>query len=167
MEIQRLSKSDAAPFQLSLRVRHPSMDPADISQTLNIKAEHSFRAGDPRPSSGGGATGSVHAESYWLGELKPIGPLADISFPMDSRSQMAQRQLNATRNNLTWALSLGASRFLKIHSDLLRRVRAEGGDVSLLVTIHSGEVSSFTLAPEASQILGDLGVAVEFELASE
>lgn len=167
METQRLSKSDSAPFQLSLRIRHPSMDPADISRTFKIKAEHSFRAGDPRPSRGGSPTASVHAASYWLGELTPTGPLADVAFPMDRESQIAQKQLNAVRKSLTWVLSFSASRFLKLHAELLRRVRAEGGDVSLLVTVHSGAVSSFTLAPGASQILGDLGIAVEFDLAGE
>jgi hypothetical protein len=76
----RLSKPDPERFQLSLRIRHPSMDPADISRTLKIEAEHSSRAGGPRTSSTG---------------------------------------------------------------------------------------NSFTLAPEASQLFGDLGIAVEFELASE
>ena len=163
----RLSKPDSEPFQLTLRVRHPSMDPVDISRTLKIEAEHSFRAGGPRTSSSGSATASVHAESYWLGVLKPVVPLADVSFPGDHRSQIAQKQLAAATKGLSWALSLRTSRILGPHADFLRRVRTEGGDVTLLVTISSGEVSSFTLAPETSRLFGDLGIAVEFELASE
>jgi hypothetical protein len=167
MAAKRQSKSDSEPFQLSLRIRHPSMDPDDISSALKIKPEHSFRAGTPRPSSHGGATASVYAESYWLGVLKPVGQLAEMAFPADRESQIAQKQLAVVRNSLSWALSLSTSRLLKLHADLLRRVRTEGGDVSLLVTLHSGEVSSFTLAPGASQVFGDLGIAVEFEFAGE
>ena len=43
----------APPFQLSLRIRHPSMDPADISKELGIEPEHAFRAGQPRHSKSG------------------------------------------------------------------------------------------------------------------
>jgi hypothetical protein len=63
-------------------------------------------------------------------------------------------------------LGLRTSRFFSPHKDF-RRVRSEGGGVTLLVTIYNGKVSSFTLAPEAGQLFGDRGVAVEFELASE
>jgi hypothetical protein len=163
----RLSKPDREPFQLSLRIRHPSMDPADISRTFKIEAEHSFRAGGPRTSSTGSATASVYSESYWLGVLKPVGPLVDVSFPGDQRSQIAQKQLAQATRSLTWALALRTSRFFTPHKDFLRRVRSEGGEATLLVTIYNGEVSSFTLAPGASQLLGELGIAVEFELASE
>jgi hypothetical protein len=122
----RLSIPDSEPFQLSLRVRHPSMDPADLSRTFKIEAEHSFRAGGPRTSSIGSATASVYSESYWLGVLKPVGPLVDVSFPGDQRSQIAQKQLAQTRRSLTWALSLSTIRFFSTHKDLLRRVRSEG-----------------------------------------
>jgi hypothetical protein len=167
MEAKRLSKSDSEHFQLSLRVRHPSMDPVDLSRAFKIEAEHSFRAGGSRPSSSSGAPASVHAESYWLGVLKPIGPLVDISFPEDRQSQIAQRQLAATTKSLNWALNLRTSRFLHTHADFLRRIRSEGGNVAFLVTIYTGEASTFTLAPEVSQILGNLGIAVEFELESK
>jgi len=48
MEAQKIPKATPQAYQLSLRIRHPSMDPADISRALNIEAEHSFRAGDSR-----------------------------------------------------------------------------------------------------------------------
>lgn len=71
MEARKLSNPRASPFQRSLRVRHPSLDPAEISRQLRMKAEHCFRAGDPRLSRSGLAPASVHAESYWLGALNP------------------------------------------------------------------------------------------------
>ncbi|HTC16882.1 MAG TPA: hypothetical protein VK695_13860 [Steroidobacteraceae bacterium] len=166
MNSQPQSNPESAPFQLSLRVRHPGMDPAEISRAFAIEAEHSFRAGDARRSSSGVASSSVHVESYWLGELKPRGPLVDVSFPGDDRSKFAQKQLAAARRSLSWALSLSTSQFLAQHAELLRRIRAEGGEVSLLVSIFRDDVNSFTLAPEASRLFGELGITVEFELSS-
>ncbi|MGH9644757.1 MAG: hypothetical protein ACRD3Q_20320 [Terriglobales bacterium] len=116
---------------MSLRIRHPSMDPEEISRGLGIAPEHSFQAGQPRS---GGARGAVHTESYWIGILKPISPV-DLSPFVDQRARMAQKQLDAARLSLTWALSLGAARVLASHKDLLRRIRAEGGEARLLVTI--------------------------------
>ena len=66
MEARRASQP-SYPFQLSLRIRHPSIDPASISHELQIEPEHSFRAGDPRESRS--AVTSVHADSYWLATL--------------------------------------------------------------------------------------------------
>jgi hypothetical protein len=149
MEARRLASSDAEGFQLSVRVRHPSMDPQELSLAFRIEPEHSFRAGGRR-SSAGVAGAAVHSESYWLGVLSPIGEPGDpyAPFPTDHEPQTAQRQLAVIRRSLSLALSLRASRFLSIHADLLRRIRSEGGSVTLLITIYSGDVESFTLAPE-------------------
>jgi hypothetical protein len=164
MEAGRLADTAPEAFQLSLRIRHPSMDPAEISHALGLKPEHSFRAGGARVSSSG--VSSVYSESYWLGVL-PLLHLAEIRnllLPEEGWMKMTQRQVAVAARSLGWALSLSCARFLVGHAEVLRRIRSEGGEVTLLVTVASGEVPSFTLAPDASRILGDLGVAVEFEL---
>ena len=165
MEARRLSKLVAELFQLSLRIRHPSLDPADLSREFRIEAEHSFRAGDPRPSRSGLAPASVHAESYWLGTLNPA---SWIRLPSaDPRLQLAQKGLGAmVGRSLGSALTLTA-RFLRLHAETLQRIRNEGGQISLLVGVPAGEVSSFSLVPEVSRIFGDLGVALEFELTGD
>jgi hypothetical protein len=165
MEARKLSKSDPQPFQLSLRIRHPSMDPADLSRELKIEAEHSFRAGEPRQPRSGIAPASVHAESYWLGAL-PLGKWpADMSFTGYPRLQLAQERL--ATESFGWALSLSAIRFFQLHAALLRRIRSEGGQISLLVALSTGEVSSFSLVPEVSRVFGEFGITVEFELTND
>jgi hypothetical protein len=167
MEARGLSNPDPQPFQLSLRIRHPSIDPTDLSREFKIEAEHSYRAGDPRPTRSGIAPASVHAESYWLGTLNPAKWPPDISFPEHPRLQIAAEHLRATAtNSLGWALSLSTTRFFHLHAALLRRIRSEGGQISLLVTL-SAEVGSFSLLPEVSRAFGDFGVTVEFELTDD
>jgi hypothetical protein len=165
MEARKLSKVEPDLFQLSLRIRHPSLDPADLSRELRIEAEHSFRAGEPRPSRSGLAPASVHAESYWLGALNPA---SWIRLPVgDPGAQVVQQGLGAmVSRSLGSALTLSA-RFLSLHTETLQRIRAEGGQISLLVAVPTGEVNSFSLAPEVSHIFGELGVALEFELTSD
>jgi hypothetical protein len=166
MEARKLLEPTRRPFQLSLRVRHPTMDPAEISRELNIQAEHSFRAGERRPSRSG-IPDSVYAESYWIGVLKPVERVIDISFPGNPQSQLAQQRLTDEIWSLGGALAISAARFFRTHAQALRRMLSEGGQVSLLVTISGSEVNSFTLAPETSRVFGELGVAVEFELSSD
>jgi hypothetical protein len=165
MEARKLSKLVTELFQLSLRIRHPSLDPADLTREFHIEAEHSFRAGDPRPSRSGLAPASVHTESYWLGALDPA---SWIRLPFaEPRLQLAQQGLGPmVSRNLGWALTLTA-RFLSLHAETLQRIRAEGGQISLLVAGPTGEVSSFSLPSEVCRIFGELGVTLEFELTSD
>ncbi|HXW73946.1 MAG TPA: hypothetical protein VEK10_03945 [Steroidobacteraceae bacterium] len=167
MEARKLSHPRASPFQLSLRVRHPSLDPAEISRQLGTKAEYSFRAGDPRPSRSGLAPASVHAESYWLGALNPAEWPADPAVTDDPLLKIARERLPALSRSLGWALSVCALRFFSVHAPLLRRIRAEGGQASVLITMSTTDANSFSLAPEVSRIFSELGIALEFEFGSE
>jgi hypothetical protein len=162
-----LSAPQTESFRFALRVRHPHMDPEEISQALGIEPEHAFRAGDVRRSRHEHSVTSVHPESYWLGALNPAGQGLDVLLATDEKGQTARRQLAKARGNLGMAFALGCVVFLKTHEALLRRICAEGGEVALLVTILDGEVSGFTLHSQTSRYLGELGVAVEFEFAGE
>jgi hypothetical protein len=70
----------------------------------------------------------------------------------------------AAIKSLDWALSLSATRFLHLHAELLRRIRSEGGEISLLVALSIGELSGFSLVPEVSRVFGEFGITIEFEL---
>ena len=169
MEAEKLSPAESEAFRLALRVRHPSMDPTELSRAFRIEPEYAYRAGSKRPSRSNLTAPSVHSDSYWLGELAPTAQLLHLSFA--GVQQVAQRQQTAPRSNLTcnltWALALTCARVLKTQADLLRRIRAEGGDVTLLVTICSDELASFSLLPEATRLFGELGVSIEFEIVRE
>jgi hypothetical protein len=165
MEARKLRQPDSEPFQLSLRIRHPSLDPEELSREFSIEAAHCFRAGDPRPSRSG--ISSVHPESYWLGALNTANWPVDVNFPGVRRLLAAQERFGVVaQRSLSWALSL-STRFFSAHAETLRRIGAEGGQVSLLVTAPAGEVSGFSLAPAVSRVFGDLGIALEFEFTSD
>jgi hypothetical protein len=73
MQVKKRLGVDATPFQLSLHVRHPSVDPEEISRELNLDAIESFRAGQPRHSRSGIAATAVHGETYWVAVVDPMG----------------------------------------------------------------------------------------------
>jgi hypothetical protein len=168
MEARKLPQPRSRPFQLSLRVRHPSLDPRELSREFGIEPVHCFRAGDPRPSRSSLAPGSVYAESYWLGALNPANPSAEGFLAAEPLLEMTTAHVWATAaSTLGWALSLIARQLFTAHAEALRRIRHEGGQITLLVSLAPGEVSGFSLSPEVARVLSELGITVEFEFAND
>jgi hypothetical protein len=168
MPATKLATFQPLPFQLSLRIKHPSLDPAVISKELGIEPEHSFRAGQPRASKSGIAPAAVHTESYWLAPLDPASWFGDLPFEPVPNSPISQRMIDtAVARNFSAALGLCAVRFNTSHAALLRAIRSEGGEISLLVTISPAAVNTLSLPPQVSRIFGELGVTLEFEIAND
>jgi hypothetical protein len=172
MEARDLLKARPPPYQLSLRIRHPSMDPAAISHELRLVAEHSFKAGAPRKSSSGIAATAVHAESYWLATLNPTAwPTAlssfDMSFPGRPRLALAKERMHATvSDSLGMGLALCTAHFLRSHAEFVRRIQCEGGTITFIVEVAPKAINGFTLTPQTARALSDMGIAVEFEFAN-
>jgi len=168
MEARKLSMSQPPGFELSLRIRHPSIDPVELSRELGMQAKHSFRAGEPRKSRSNHATASVHGESYWLGTLDPTSSPAAQWLSGFANMELAQKAHDKTvAQSIGWAISFHAAQFLRTNAALLERIRNEGGQVSLLVAISPAAVDSFSLAPQVSRVLSDLGVTIEFQMTTD
>jgi hypothetical protein len=168
MQAKKRAQPQPAPFQLSLRIRHPSLDPAVISRELRIEPEHSFRAGQPRNSKTGLALAAVHTESYWLAPLDPWSWFGILPFEQLQGKVIPQNIIDYTvTSNLTGALGLCAVRFEKAHAALLNTIRSEGGEISLLVTLSPAVVDTFSLPSQISRTFGELGITLEFEITSE
>jgi hypothetical protein len=166
MEASKLTDPQLPPFELSLRIRHPSVDPAELSRELSLEAEHSFRAGEPRRLRSDGTSASVYGESYWLGTLDPTSWPADAWFSGHADLDFAARELRkSATHSLGWALSFSARRLLRAKG-LFERIRSEGGQVSVLISL-SPSLESFTLSPDISRIFSELGITLEFDLTND
>ena len=166
MEARRLTNPQLPPFEMSLRIRHPSMDPAELSRELALEAEHSFRAGEPRRSRSEATSASVYGESYWLGTLDPTSWPVDTWVSGYAEIDLVVKEIRkSTTHSLGWALSLIARRFLRAKA-VFERIRTEGGEVSVLVAL-SPALVSFTLPPDVSRMFSELGITLEFDLTSD
>lgn len=162
MEARDLSRERSLPFQISLRIRHPSIDPATISRELRLDAEYSFKAGEPRESGSGIAATALHSESYWLGSLGTIP--SSLSGFSGTRANVARERLQTgTNESLTLALDALVVGFLRIHAEFIRRIQSEEGQVCLLVELSTRALSGFALSPQFSRTISDLGIAIEFD----
>ena len=171
MPAPKLATRQPSAFQLSLRIKHPSMDPADISKELGVEPEHSFRAGQPRHSKSG-LQAAVHSESYWLAALNPTTWFGNLTFaePLGGPLTLAITQKHidaAVARNLTWALSLSAVRLSKLYEATLRKICSNGGEINLLVTLSPTSMNTFSLQPQVSRIFGELGITLEFEITND
>ena len=168
MEARDISRSPVGPpFEISLRIRHPSIDPARISSELNIQPEHSFKVGDPRESSSGSVLTSVHAESYWLGSLDAITAAASLVGFVGERTRMVRERIQAAASlSLTLALDASVINFLRPHSDFIRRLQSEEGQVTLLIELSTSALNGFSLSPQFTRLLSDLGIALEFDFTN-
>lgn len=166
MEARQASQQQSYPFQVSLRIRHPSIDPAEISRELQIDAEHSFRAGEPREPGRGLAVTPLHAESYWLATLDPVALSAEKSaFDLTLPPEISFQTLQALSFRvLDSALALCTTNVLRRHAEFIRRMQSEGGEVRLIVALSSRKARGFTITPDVSRALSELRVPIDFEL---
>jgi hypothetical protein len=134
-------------FAISLRVRHPTLDPALLTQTLHLEPMHCWRAGEPRRSATGVALGGEHRESYWSAPLPGEG-VGAAAFPLEMFLGSQLVQLNR-------------------HREFLSRLQAEGGQISLLIELSPAENAVLTLSTGVSRKLADLNIEVEFQFVSE
>ena len=104
MQVSKRSSGHATPYQLSLHVRHPSVDPEEISRELGLEAAESFRAGAPRHSRSGVAATTVHPETYWVAVLIYVSLLLLLGkllgFGLDYYSYRLERRFNLSDQKL-------------------------------------------------------------------
>jgi len=165
---QPSAETHAAPFELALRIRHPSIDPASLSRELRVEPTHSFRAGEPRDSRSVGVPASVHGESYWLGVLDASSWPSSAWYSGFAHLQAAESKYGkAHSQSLGFALEMITRSWVRTHSALFERIGAEGGQVSLLISLSPQAVGSFSLAPEVTRKFGELGITIEFEMTGD
>jgi hypothetical protein len=198
-------------LQILLRIKHPALDPGEITQTLKIEPEETIARG---PSVSRGVR-RLHSESYWLAELSfpSRAELAAEAVRAASRKSSFKKADTSKLQKLTAGLSdftspklselgehaaphsRGRSRdsrprsrgvkeedafdfgrvpafqeFLLLtrigtlgaHQEFFRRIRAEGGSVTLLV--HRPDLTApFTVSAELARRLADLEIDLEID----
>jgi hypothetical protein len=132
-------------FTMSLGIRHPHIDPAEITRNLAIEAQHMWRAGDPRRDAAGGEIEGHYRESFWMGRL------------------MAQPELASDRVGVESEILRVLGRLRKSF-DFLERLSREGAAAELHVSIFAREEFRLEFLPESLSMLGRLGLRMVLEL---
>jgi Domain of unknown function (DUF4279) len=132
-------------FTISLRIRHPAIDPSRITETLGIEPQHTWRAGDPRLDPAGGELEGTYRESYWMGRL------------------MAEPQLTSEGVSVESVLTHILAQ-LRRSLDFLEQLNAEGGVAELFVSLYVREAFRLELPADSVALLGRLRLAVALDI---
>jgi hypothetical protein len=132
-------------FTVSLRVRHPTIDPSTITRALGVEPQHTWKAGDPRRDPAGGSLEGAYRESYWMGRL------------------MDEPQLSSTRLSVESVL-LQTLAHLRRSQDFLEQLHTEGGVAELHVTLYARKDFRLELSAQSLALLGRLGLAVALDV---
>ena len=178
MQARKLSEISATPIQLSLRVRHPAIDPQEISKTLGLEPEHCFKAGDSRQSRSKGGAAAQHTQTYWLAPSPESWPdtiepafLTAMAEKMPARrGAVSEEAMQAASRDLRdrgiEAVLLLFLQRLNAHHAFLQKIQAEGGDVALIMVIERESAADFTLPVGVARLLVHLGISIEFNFDS-
>lgn len=132
-------------FTMSLRIRHPEIDPAQISTTLGLQAQHSWCAGEARRDSAGSALGGTYRESYWVCELMSRPELSTDQLGVESE---LQRVLGTLRRSC----------------DFLQTLHDSGGATEIYISIFVREEFRLEIGGELATLLGRLGITTAIEV---
>lgn len=132
-------------FTISLRLRHPRIDPASITRTLGMEPQHTWQAGQARRGPGGEALEGVHHESYWMARLMDEPQLALSGVSVES-------VLLQTLGNLRRA------------QGFLEQLHAEGGAGELHVSLFARADFRLELSAQSLALLGRMGLAVALDV---
>jgi Domain of unknown function (DUF4279) len=132
-------------FTMSLRIRHPHIDPAEITRSLAIEPQHTWRVGDPRRDAVGGELEGQYRESYWMARLMTQPELASDQVGVESE---ILRVLARLRRSF----------------EFIERLKREGAVAELHVSVFAREEFRLEFLPESLSMLGRLGLTFALEL---
>jgi hypothetical protein len=132
-------------FTISLRIRHPSIDPATVTRVLGMEPQHTWQAGAARRGPAGEALEGIYRETYWMGRL------------------MEEPQLSSGQVSVESVL-LQTLAHLRRSQDFLEQLHAEGGVAELYVTLFAREDFRLELSAQSLALLGRLGLAVALDV---
>lgn len=126
-------------YEISLRLWHPSIDPADITKAIGVEPKFKHKVGLPRHAPSGAPLKGVYKESYWCANL--------VSW-CENNSSVIEEDLA----NLIVRLSPQKEFFSKIQND--------GGRITLWISTHS--LTNYCIQLPASLMLGlsNIGLSV-------
>ena len=147
-------------FSIALRIRHPSIDPGEVTRQLGIVPQHAWRAGEPRTIEAGEVGSAFHRETYWVGLLPPrpmFGPVLGTTTP---------RLVEALKGNATHpqiALNFTLLK-MKRAAGFWREFAEQGGTIECLLQVHKADRFQLDLSQELLVPLVELRVTLSIEV---
>lgn len=150
---------EAPSFTISLHIKHPTIDPGLITQTLGVTPDHAWACGEPKRTVG--APHGVRRNSFWCATLLPEPVAAGFSDLLKESAKL-QRAMEITSQDFATSLNVKLL-LLRRHQEFIQRLVDEGGELSFVVELQISELSGFKMDPSLTRQLGALGATLEFQ----
>lgn len=150
-----VQQSSSAPARIHLRVKHPKLDPNEITRVLSMTPEHTLDAGR--------SSVSMTTESYWIAPLNLTGfEESWLRFePDDDRSETTLPPFSALQMLSDESMVGLALRRLQSHQRFFHSIGDEGGTATLLINVN--KAGSMAIPPSLARKLADLGLTLELD----
>jgi hypothetical protein len=130
-------------FRISLRVRHPSIEPGRITEALGMEPDRCWKAGEPRQTPTGMPLAGSNRDTYWTARI----------------------------TTGRWPLALNDAihetlRGLVRHRSFLHEIRAEEGKVELFVGWFFEDQSGDEFTHQCLALAGDLQIDLSIDVYS-
>jgi len=148
-------------FSVALRIRHPTIDPAELTRRLALQPEHAWRAGEPRhrddDDDGGGGTG-VYRESYWTALVPPAAGFIDPLLVLGALRRSREAVIHPQTRLYFMLLKM------KRETEFWRAFAEQGGTIDCLVQVHTAECFQLEMSQALLLALVDLKVTLSIEV---
>jgi hypothetical protein len=145
-------------YSIALRIRHPSIDPAEITRQLDIVPQHAWRAGEPRTIEAGEVGSAFYRETYWVGLLPPR--------PQDLPLREVLGLSALLKSSVTHPPVVLYFMLLKMKraAAFWREFAGQGGTVECLLQVHHAERFQFDLSQALLIALVELKITLSIEV---
>jgi hypothetical protein len=135
-------------FTVSLTIRHPSVDPQEITRALGFEPQHSWKAGEQRRTAQGRPLEGAYHESYWTGEFRELD--ASLRGVVEIEAVLLQAVVQLRRSQ-----------------KFLSRLQSEGATVELCVEAAGGSELTVALSPQLTSMLARSGFSLVLKVLAE
>ena len=132
-------------FSVSLRLKHPAMDPTAISRQLHQRPTRAWKVGEKRRTPTGTELPGTYRETYWYRKLTREAILCSKGKGLESYLQKARSRLHP-------------------HARFFRRVRSGGGTAELFIGIFGQKNYGFELSDSLLTEFGRMGLSLSFDI---
>ena len=129
-------------YKISLRVRHPSLDPAEITSALHLNPFRTWRAGEPRATPRGTPLEGTNRGTYWAVDI------AEGEFPSKELEAVIGEALDR----------------LVPYRGFFQRIRLEGGDAEFFVGWFFDEQSGAAFDCDLMARMADLKIDLALDV---
>jgi hypothetical protein len=143
-------------FSIALRIRHPSIDPNEVTRRLGIEPQHAWRAGEPR-NVDDDAGSALHRETYWVGLVTPP-PLGPSPWGQ-TVDETLRRAAGLPQASLYFTLLK-----MKRSGGFWREFADQGGTVECLIQVHKADRFQLDLSQALLLALVELRITLSIDV---